>query len=131
MTDRRWPLQVFYDGDCPLCAREVKHYMAKDVYGRIEWVSIAGERFDAKAYGLDPQRVNAVMHARTADGRVFTELWAFVRIWEALPLGLLTTPLKWMFKVPGVIWLVRPLYLLFAKNRHRLTGRCKTEGCEL
>ena len=126
-----WPVQVFFDGACPLCARECNHYKERDRYQRIEWVDIAKPGFEAAAYGLDAGRVNSVMHARTADGKVYTELWAFLRIWEALPFGLLTTPAKWLFRIPGVIWIFRPLYLAFAKNRHRLTGRCTPESCEL
>jgi predicted DCC family thiol-disulfide oxidoreductase YuxK len=125
------PLQVFYDGACPLCSREVKHYRNRDRNGRIEWVDIARPGFDAAQFGLDPLRVQQVMHARVPGGKVYTEVRAFVKIWEALPPGLLTTPLRWLLKAPGMIALANIFYRLFARNRYRLTGRCTPESCSV
>jgi predicted DCC family thiol-disulfide oxidoreductase YuxK len=71
------------------------------------------------------------MHARTPDGKVFTEVRAFVKIWEALPPSLLTTPLRWLFKIPGTLALAGIFYRLFARNRYRLTGRCTPESCSI
>ena len=131
VTQGKWPLQVFFDGACPICRREMGHYRKRDRHGRIEWVDIAGAGFEAGSYGLDPGRIQQVMHARTADGRVFTEVGAFVKIWEALPAGLVTTPLRWLFKVPGMLWVAGFGYRAFARNRYRLTGRCTAESCEI
>ena len=128
-TSAPWPLQVFYDGQCPLCKREVGHYRKRDRYGRIEWVDIAREGFEAGAYGLEAGRVQQVMHVRTAEGQVFTEVGAFVKIWEALPAGVMTTPLRWLMKLPGMMWLAGFAYRAFARNRYRLTGRCTAESC--
>ena len=82
---KQWPVQVFYDGACPLCSREMGHYRKLDVNKRVEWVDVAGAGFDAGAYGLDPVKLQQMMHVKMADGRVFTQVRAFVRIWEALP----------------------------------------------
>ena len=74
-----WPLEVFYDGACPLCRREIAVYRRRDRDGHVRWVDIAQLDFAAAAYGLDPVRLQQVMHARTSDGRVFTEVSAFIR----------------------------------------------------
>ena len=129
VADRR--LQVFYDGACPLCSREMGHYRRRDVEGRVEWVDIAKVGFDAGAYGLDPARLQQVMHARTRDGKVFTEVGAFVKIWEALPPRMWTSLLRGLLKVPGMMPVAGVLYRLFARNRYRLTGRCEPETCEI
>ena len=126
-----WPLEVFYDGACPLCRREVEHYRRRDRAGRVKWVDIARPEFVAAAVGLDPLRVQQVMHARTADGRVFTEVSAFVRIWEALPARPLTRLARWVLKIPGMMWVAGVMYRLFARNRYRLTGRCTPESCSV
>ena len=128
-TPSRWPAKVYYDGACPLCSREAKHYMRRDRHNHLEFVDIAGPGFDAAAEGLDPKRITEVMHARTADGRVYTELRAFVVIWDALPAGLFTTPARFLFRVPGVIAVVGIFYRWFARNRYKLTGRCTPESC--
>ncbi len=123
-------LQVFYDGACPLCRREMAHYGRRDRAGKIQWVDIAAADFHAAAYGLDPQRVHEVMHTRTPDGRIYTEVRSFVKIWELLP-GILPRLLRWLFKVPGVVPVAGVFYRLFARNRYRLTGRCTPESCKI
>ncbi len=102
---------------------------ARDFENRIEWVDIAQPQFDAASFGLDAGRVQQVMHARTPDGRVFTEVAAFVKIWETLPPRVVTTLLRWILKVPGTMWTAGIFYRLFARNRYRLTGRCTPENC--
>lgn len=124
-------LQVFYDGACPLCRREMGHYQVKDRRHNIDWVNIAGADFHADAYGLDPARVQQVMHARTPEGKVVTEVAAFLAIWKALPNGWIVTPLKWFFSIPGMVWVGGFFYRAFARNRYRLTGRCTAESCAL
>jgi len=130
-TASPWPVQVFFDGACPLCSRETRHYQKKDVHGRIQFVDIAGPQFDAKAYGLDPTRVTEVMHARTADGRVYTELNAFKQIWRALPPSFLSRAPLALLAIPGAMWFFGKCYRLFARNRYRLTGRCTPESCTI
>ena len=58
MTEARWPLQVFFDGACPICSREVRFARKRDKLGRIQWVDIAATGFDAAALGLDPLRIH-------------------------------------------------------------------------
>lgn len=123
-------LQVFYDGACPLCRREMGHYQKRDRARRIDWVDIAQPQFRAAAYGLDPARVQQVMHARTPDGAVYTEVRAFVKIWQLLP-GVGTTLLRWLLMIPGMLFLAGIAYRLFARNRYRLTGRCTPESCNI
>jgi predicted DCC family thiol-disulfide oxidoreductase YuxK len=131
MSERRdWPMQVFYDGACPLCSREMAHYRKHDRLHRMEMVDIAAPNFDAATYGLDPEKVQQVMHVRMADGRVFTQVRAFVKIWESQR-TVWTTLLRCLLKVPGVMPLAGIFYRWFARNRYRLTGRCTPESCGL
>jgi predicted DCC family thiol-disulfide oxidoreductase YuxK len=123
-------LQVFYDGACPLCRREAAHYQKRDRDGRILWIDIARPDFHAAAFGLDPVRVQQVMHARDPDGHIYTELRAFVKIWECLP-GFLPFLLRTLFKIPGTLLVGGVLYRAFARNRYRLTGRCTPESCNV
>src|SRR6185312_12041932 len=112
-----WPLEVFYDGACPLCRREVGHYRKRDREAHVRWVDIARPDFSAAAFGLNPVRLGQVMHARTADGRVFTEVSAFVKIWEALPPTFFTNMARFLLQLPGMMMLAGVFYRLFARNR--------------
>jgi predicted DCC family thiol-disulfide oxidoreductase YuxK len=125
------PLQVFYDGACPLCSREVAHYRRRDIHSAIAWIDIAQPSFKAASYGLDSARIQQVMHARAPDGRIYTEVAAFVEIWKALPPRVLTTFLRGLLKIPGMFWLAGIFYRAFARNRYRLTGRYTPESCDL
>jgi predicted DCC family thiol-disulfide oxidoreductase YuxK len=122
-------LQVFYDGACPICVREIQHYRRRDREHRIEWIDIARPEFNAAAAGLDPQRLQQAMHARGADGEIHVGVEAFVQIWRTLPWAIGTGSLRALFKVPGMMASARVFYRLFARNRHRLTGRCTPERC--
>jgi predicted DCC family thiol-disulfide oxidoreductase YuxK len=124
-------LQVFFDGACPLCSREVRHYKKRDPHNTIEWIDIARPGFNASTFGLDSARVNEVMHARSPDGTVSTEVAAFVKVWEALPAAFFTTLLRYLLKIPGMMVVANFIYRRWAKNRYRLTGRCTPESCDL
>jgi predicted DCC family thiol-disulfide oxidoreductase YuxK len=130
-TPRPARLQIFFDGACPLCSREVRHYKKRDPHHAIEWIDIAQPTFNAPSFGLDPARVNEVMHARSPDGTVSTEVAAFVKIWEALPPAFFTTLLRYLLKIPGMMAIANFIYRRWAKNRYKLTGRCTPESCEL
>lgn len=134
-TSQGFALQVFFDGTCHLCSREVAHYRKRDVDHRIEWIDIAHPDFIAAEYGLDPKAVNAVMHARVLDDpkgvRVATAVDAFLEIWRVIPgfhglASLVRFPLLRPFIHAG--------YHAFAKIRLKLPRRkveyeCKDGVC--
>ena len=130
-TQPSYPLQVFYDGACPLCSREVAHYRKKDNRHHLHWIDIATPAFDARAYGLDPARITQVMHARTPDGTLYTEVTAFIQIWKALPPTLFSSTMRLLLRIPGLLPLAGIFYRLFARNRYRLTGRCTPNSCKI
>ena len=126
-----WPLQVFFDGACPICSREIAFTRRRDRLHHIEFIDIAGVEFDAAAHGLALQRLNEKMHAKGADGRVYIGVEAFRQIARALPASLLTLGFRGLLHIPGVMWIARLYYSWFAKNRLRLGGRCTAETCSI
>jgi predicted DCC family thiol-disulfide oxidoreductase YuxK len=124
-------VQVFFDGACPICSREIAWGRRRDRSSRIEWIDIAGADFRAEAYGLDGRRIHEVMHVRDALGRVHTGVDAFVQIAQALPRSFLTVMFLSLLKVPGAMWVARGYYKWFARNRYRLGGRCTAESCRV
>jgi predicted DCC family thiol-disulfide oxidoreductase YuxK len=127
----RWEIQVFYDGECPLCAREIRMLERLDRgRGRIAFADIAGPGFDAGRYGLTPRDVMDRIHAALPDGRIIEGVEVFRRAYAAVGLGWLLAPTRW----PGLRGLSDAAYRLFARNRLRLTGRahaCETGHCTL
>ena len=58
-----WEIRVLYDGECPLCSREIRFLERLDRgRGRIAVEDIAAPSFDAGGYGLDDAQVMARIH---------------------------------------------------------------------
>ena len=120
-------LEVFYDGDCPLCVREMRFFTRLDAKrGRIHFVDIAGPDFDESSLGIDWATFMQRIHARLPDGSWVTGVEVFRRLYRAVGFA----PLVWLTTLPGVRGLLDLAYETFARNRFRLTGRC-SESCEL
>jgi predicted DCC family thiol-disulfide oxidoreductase YuxK len=113
-------LQAFFDGDCPLCRREIAFLRRRDRQGAIEFVDIADPGFDAPATGRDHDRLMAEMHVRLPDGTGATGVEAFRQIYRRVGFGWLV-PLT---RLPGLKQLLDAAYRVFARNRLRWTGRC-------
>jgi predicted DCC family thiol-disulfide oxidoreductase YuxK len=121
-----WQIRVLYDGDCPLCSREVRFLERRDRgRGRIEFEDIAGPGFDPGTYGLETGEVSARIHGVLPDGTVVAGMEVFRRAYAAVGLGWLMAPTGW----PGLRRLADLGYRIFARNRLRLTGRACT--CEV
>ena len=61
-------VEVFYDGACPLCMREIRMLQGRDQRGRIRFTDIAAEGFDAGAVGLPWEALMSRIHGRLPDG---------------------------------------------------------------
>jgi predicted DCC family thiol-disulfide oxidoreductase YuxK len=125
-----WDLRLLYDGDCPLCSREVAMLRRRDTRARIQFDDIAAPDFDASRHGLDPQAVMARIHGVLPDGRVIEGMEVFRRAYGAVGLGWLLAPSRW----PLLGRLFDAAYRWFARNRLRWTGRqaaCAAGHCDV
>ena len=117
--------EVFYDGDCPLCVREIRMLQWLDRRSRIQFIDIAAPGFDESSVGLDWDTLMARIHGRMPDGRLVEGVEVFRQLYSAVGLG----PLVALTRLPGLSHLAELGYQLFAKNRLRLTGRCENGAC--
>jgi len=125
MTD--FDVEVFYDGACPLCMREIRMLRRRDRRARIRFTDISVESFDAVAVGLSWETLMNRIHGRLPDGTVIEGVEVFRRLYTAAGFRWLVA----LTRLPGVSQLLDLCYKLFAKNRLRLTGRCLDGACEL
>lgn len=122
-----WQIEVLYDGQCPLCSREIRFLEARDRgRGRVRFEDISAPGFDPAAYGLDAESVMARIHGVLPDGTVVQGLEVFRRAYAAVGLGWLLAPTRW----PGLRSLAERAYRIFARNRLRWTGRGRAAACE-
>ncbi|TWU39565.1 thiol-disulfide oxidoreductase DCC family protein [Novipirellula artificiosorum] len=124
-TDHK--VEVFYDGECPLCLREIKLLKWLDRKNRIQFTDIAAKDFSAADYGKTPDQFMDEIHGRLPDGQWIIGVEVFRQLYAAVGLGLLV----WPTRLPGISSALNFGYQAFAKNRLRLTGRCTTETCEV
>jgi len=119
--------ELFFDGDCPLCAREIALRRRLDRRGEVRFTDIAAPGFDASVVGVPWERLMGTIHARRADGALVTGVEAFREVYAALGIGL--SPLVALSRLPGISHGLDAAYGLFARNRLRLTGRCADGRC--
>lgn len=121
-----WQIEVFYDGDCPLCLREIKLLRWMDRRQRIRFTDIAAADFVAADYGKSMSEFMEQIQGRLPSGQWLVGVEVFRRLYAAIGFG----PLVWITRLPLLSQLCDIGYRVFAKNRLRLTGRCVKEECK-
>ena len=120
-TRPSWDVRVLFDGDCPLCVREVNFLRAKDDgRGKLDLVDIASETYDPAANrGVDFETAMSTIHGITNEGEVITGVPVFERAYAAVGLG-------WVYaftKVPALSRAATAMYDFWAERRLAVTGR--------
>lgn len=120
-------VEVFYDGDCPLCLREISMLQRRDRGHRIRFTNIAAPDFQAESYGTTYSDLMARIHGRLPDGTWIEGVEVFRRLYTAVGFGWLVAPTR-LWGISAVLdW----GYRIFAKNRLRFTGRCQNGVCKI
>jgi predicted DCC family thiol-disulfide oxidoreductase YuxK len=125
MTQREpFDVEVFFDGDCPLCVREINMLRRLDRRShRIVFTDIASASFDPTSTGRTFRELMDRIHARLPDGTMVEGVEVFRRLYAAVGFGPIVAVTRWW----GVSTLLEWGYHAFAKNRLRFTGRCVRE----
>ncbi|MEM9905928.1 MAG: DUF393 domain-containing protein [Cyanobacteria bacterium P01_D01_bin.44] len=138
-----WQIKLLYDGECPLCMREVNFLQKRDAgRGLVAFVDIADDGYSPEANGgVDFETAMGRIHAVLPDDSVIRDVAVFRRVYEILGLGWLYAPTKWPILGAIANW----LYGIWADWRLRLTGRadlatlvaerearlCETDRCRV
>jgi demethoxyubiquinone hydroxylase (CLK1/Coq7/Cat5 family)/predicted DCC family thiol-disulfide oxidoreductase YuxK len=83
--DANAALTVYFDGACPVCAREIALYRRQRGAHAVRWVDASSCDATALGPGLDRAEALARLHARRADGTLLEGAGAFAEMWRALP----------------------------------------------
>ncbi|WP_192983118.1 thiol-disulfide oxidoreductase DCC family protein [Pseudomonas sp. EggHat1] len=124
MHNLAWPLTLYYDGDCPLCAREIGMLRRHASPQRLLLVDIAAADFDPMPLGVPLNAMQDRLHARWADGEWLLGLDASLWSWEAAGLGIWVAPLRWRPLRPLLEW----GYRLFCRLRPHLARLPHPDG---
>jgi len=132
MDTPAFPLQVFYDGSCSICAAEMGLYRRKEHAGRLIFVDVSSPDFDPTSYGITLEAFMYEMHAIDRQARVYRGVEAFWAIWQAFPASTWYGLLGTLITLPGVNLLARLAYSGFARIRKYLPKRhCDDGVCRL
>jgi predicted DCC family thiol-disulfide oxidoreductase YuxK len=112
-----YPLTLFYDGGCAVCALEMEHLRERCRDGRLVFVDIAQPGFDAAAYATTRAAMDAEIHGLCADGTMRRGVEVLRLAYEAAGLGLVLRPTGWAPLAP----LADAGYRLFARHRRRIS----------
>ena len=120
--------EVFYDGECPLCAREIRMLERLDRnHSRLVFTDIAAPIFSARTVDISFADLMAEIHGRKADGSLVKGVEVFRQLYSAVGFG----PLVAITRLWGLRHLLDFGYVRFARNRLKLTGRCTPESCAI
>lgn len=116
-----WKIQLLYDGECPLCLREVNFLLKVDAgRGIVDFVDISDLNYQPSEHGgIDYATAMGRIHAVLPDGRAIKNLEVFRRVYEELGMG-------WVYaatKLPLIGAIANWLYGIWADWRLKLTGR--------
>ena len=121
----RLPVTVYYDGQCPLCLKEMgwlaRHASADDLK-LVNIHQLAG----ADPALPEPQALMAVLHARDADGHWYLGVDATLAAWQAAGKGQWLAWLRW----PVIAWVARRVYAWFARHRMSISARLGPRVCD-
>lgn len=134
MVSPVFPLRIFYDGACSVCAGEVERYGRKDHDGRLVLVDISAPEFDPTPFGISLDEFMYQMHGIDRNGRVFRGVEAFWAIWQAFPTSTLLGVCGKLIMLPLVNPLARLCYRVFASIRGYLPKRdsdCSSGSCRI
>lgn len=121
-------VEVFFDGGCPLCVREIALLKRLDRgRGRIRFTDIDAPGFDPGTLGRTRAEVMARIYGRLPDGSFITGVEVFRRLYAAVGFGALVA----VSRLPGIRHALDVAYGVFARNRLRITGRCTADTCEV
>jgi predicted DCC family thiol-disulfide oxidoreductase YuxK len=119
-------LTIFFDGACPLCRREIAHYLRRDRGGRLAALDIAADPAPLAALGVTQRAALDALHVRDAAGRLHVGADAFLAIWERLPRWRLAA--RAIRAVPGASRLMEMAYRAVAPRRARIAAMLCAEG---
>lgn len=118
MSHPDFKLRVYFDGQCPLCRREIDHLRRLDQHGALDLQDINTTDFAQRFPHIDPVAADKLLHGEYADGRMIYGLDVSCEAWRLVGKGHWFAFLCWPLLKP----VANAGYRLFARHRHRISA---------
>ena len=115
-------IEVFFDGKCGLCSKEIAYYRRIAPSGIFAWMDIASDASPLAAHGITQAAALRYLHVRDATGNWHIGAPAFAVIWQQLRYWRL---LAAFVRLPLIRHLVKILYNKFADYRFAKLDHCQ------
>jgi predicted DCC family thiol-disulfide oxidoreductase YuxK len=122
MSRERNKITVYYDGACPICIKDRADYekLAGEGGKDVIWFDITGRDAELRALGIDPRKALTELHIMDGDGRIRSEMDAYIVLMGRVPKLKL---LAWFIGLPVIRPLLGRLYRWIVRRRLRHQGR--------
>lgn len=114
-----YPLELLYDGECPICRFDIAKLRNADRNSCLIFTDITVHDFDPEQYGRTLQQLQARMHARCNNGTIVEGAEVMRLALTAVGMSWLVAPTRW----PLLNRITESTYDWFAKNRIVLARR--------
>jgi len=118
-------IEIFYDGGCPICRREIDQLRRWDRRSLMEFTDIDESSFSPSDVGKSREELMSQLHGRLPDGSWLTGVEVFRRMYAAVGFRRLVA----LSRLPVLSHFAEFGYAVFARFRLRITGRNSTQRC--
>ena len=115
-------IQVFYDGKCGLCRKEINYYKSIAPPGVFDWQDITLCQKQLQQTGVSYPDALKILHARRTDGKLQLGVDAFILIWKQLKYWRI---LAFIVAIPGLKHTAQFVYRAFALWRFKRLAHCQ------
>lgn len=115
---------VLYDGECPLCASQMRLLKRLDWFNRIEFFPLSDERAKRIAPDLRREDLLEAIHCITREGHIHRGARCLRFVGLRIPL---LVPFALFLWFPGVIWIAEKFYMWISSRRYWLS---RIFGCK-
>ena len=113
-------IEVYFDGKCGLCSREIRYYRSIAPSNIFDWLDIASDPSPLVKYNITQADALRRLHVRDNEGKWHKGVMAFIVIWGQLRYWSI---LSKIVSLPFILHVAIIIYngfadIRFAKSRH-------------
>ena len=122
MNQNKGKICVYYDGACPQCLKDRKHYekLAGKAGDIVCWVDITGQEQKLVELGIDPKKALTELHVKDENDQILSELDAYILLMRNVPI---MRPIAWLIGLPLIRPILSSIYHKLVNRRLRRSGR--------